>query len=180
MKEAKLVETDAGLEPDGEGWFVINARESRWGHTPDSGSYTSFESREARFPAVGVNIHVLPPGQPNAMYHAEGEQEDFLVLFGECVAIVEGEERRLRQWDLLHCPPGTRHVLVGAGEAPCGILMIGARGHSDELLYPLDPVAEKHGAAALTETTSGREAYAHRTPPEDGPYRPGTLPDEGG
>ena len=176
MREAKLVETDAGLEPDGEGWFVVNARQSRWGHTPDSGSYTSFESREAHFPAVGVNIHVLPPGQPNAMYHAEDAQEDFLVLSGECVLIVEGQERRLKAWDFVHCPPMTEHVFVGAGDGPCVVLAVGARRKGRALVYPVNAAALRYGAGVEEETSEPSVAYGRFA--EDLPVRPPEeLPD---
>ena len=36
---------------------------------------------------------MLDPGEPMAMYHWETDQEDFLVLSGEPLLIVEGEER---------------------------------------------------------------------------------------
>jgi uncharacterized cupin superfamily protein len=107
------------------------------------------------FPQLGVNIHVLQPGQPSTLYHEEGNQEDFLVLSGECRAVVEGEERLLRSWDLLHCPPGTSHALVGTGDGPCVVLMVGARV-SREIRYSPTPLTE----SVENETTSGAEAYA--------------------
>ena len=73
---------------------------------------------DAPFSQFGIGPHMLMPGQPNGRYHAEAAQEGFLVLSGECIAIVEGEERRMRQWDYLHCPPGTHHITVGAGDGP--------------------------------------------------------------
>jgi uncharacterized cupin superfamily protein len=175
VKEAALDRTDAGLVPDGEGWFVVNARDARWGHVDGGGSYVVFESDEARFAQYGINIHVLHPGEPNGMYHGEEGQEDFLVLSGECVLIVEGEERRLRQWDFVHCPPWTEHVFVGAGAGPCAILMVGARGGS-AIRYPVNELALKHRAGVERETDSGREAYANTPRPVDGPYRHGLLP----
>jgi uncharacterized cupin superfamily protein len=110
------------------------------------------------------------------MYHGENAQEDFLVLFGECLLLVEGEERRLRQWDFVHCPAWTQHVFVGAGDGPCAIVMIGARPEHEELLYPVAGVARKHGAGVEKQTSSGREAYARFPRPTAGPYRDGTLP----
>ena len=110
VPEAPLEPTEAGLVPAGEGWFVLNAREARWNHRPGRGhsltftGSTDFEA-ETYFPQLGVNLLVLGPGEPNAMYHWETEQEDFLVLAGQALLIVEGRERPLRQWDLVHCPP---------------------------------------------------------------------------
>ena len=175
--EARLAQTDGGLVPEGEGWFVVNARDARWWHHDAFGSATTFEGDDAaRFEEFGINIQVLAPGQPNCMYHGENAQEDFLVLFGECLVLIEGEERRLKQWDFVHCPPMTQHVFVGAGDGPCGILMVGTRPEQEELLYPVADVARKHGAGVEQETTSGREAYAAfpRSTPER--YREGTLP----
>ncbi len=127
VPEAKLTRTDAGLVPEGDGWFVLNARDAVWEESPVMGSGTAFEARDNRFSDFGVNIVVLGPGQPNCMYHGENEQEDFLVLSGECLLLVEGEERPLKQWDFVHCPRWTEHVFVGAGDGPCAILMVGGR-----------------------------------------------------
>ncbi len=65
------------------------------------------------------------------MYHWEADQEDFLVVSGEALLIVEGEERPLRQWDFVHCPPGTKHTILGAGDGPCIVVAVGAREHQD-------------------------------------------------
>ena len=67
---------------------------------------------------------MLGPGEPIGMYHWETDQEDFLVLSGEALLIVEGQERPLRQWDFVHCPPKTEHMIVGAGDGPCVVLAI--------------------------------------------------------
>ena len=91
--------------------------------------------------------------------------------------IVEGEERRLRAWDFVHCPPWTNHVFVGAGDGPCAILMVGARLETEELIYPADAAASRHGAGVDTETPDPRVAYAAYPPSEPGPYREGALPD---
>jgi uncharacterized cupin superfamily protein len=139
-------------------WFVINLADSPAGSSPRSGTWTEFEP-PGGFPQYGVNVHVVQPGQANCLYHAESNQEDFLVLHGECIAILEEEERRLRQWDFVHCPPGTRHVFVGAGDGPCAILMIGARDREDRTVYPASEVAARHNASAAETTTSGRDAY---------------------
>ena len=102
VPEAPLERRDGGLAPRGEGWFVLNAKEARW-LDGDFGAFTRFEG-DVRFPQIGINIGVLQPGQPACMYHGEDEQEDFLVLAGECLLLVEGQERRLRAWDFVHCP----------------------------------------------------------------------------
>jgi len=175
VTEATLERTEHGLVPKGAGWFVVNAREAPWWHSETFGSSCVFEG-DAHFAEVGVNIQVLAPGEPNCMYHGESAQEDFLVLSGECLLLVEGEERPLRQWDFVHCPPWTEHVFVGAGDGPCAILMIGARHEHEELLYPVVEVARKHDAGVAKETSSGREAYAPFPEPTAGPYRDGTLP----
>jgi uncharacterized cupin superfamily protein len=176
--EARLVAGKAGLVPEGEGWFVVNARDARWWRHEAFGSATTFENEEeAPFKQLGINIQVLEPGQPNCMYHGENAQEDFLVLFGEGLLLVEGEERPIKQWDFVHCPPWTQHVFVGAGEGPCGILMIGRRPEQEEILYPVAEVARKHNAGVEQETTSGKEAYAAFPLSVETPYRDGTLPE---
>jgi uncharacterized cupin superfamily protein len=175
VDEAQLEQTANGLVPNGDGWFVVNARDARWWHHDTFGSAVTFEG-ETPFPDFGINIQVLEPGQPNCMYHGENAQEDFLVLAGECLLLVEGEERPLKQWDFVHCPPWTQHVFVGAGDGPCAILMVGARPKHEELLYPVSDVARKHGAGVDQEATAGREAYAAFAKSEEGPYRDGLLP----
>ena len=160
-KEARLVQLHGGgLAPEGEGWFVVNARDAFWVHSDAFGLAATFENYQAPFEELGIKIHVLAPGQPNGMYHGENAQEDFLVLFGECLLLVEGEERPLKQWDFVHSPAGTQHIFVGAGERPCGILMVGRRPEQEQLLYPVADVALKHNAGVEQETTSGDEAYA--------------------
>jgi uncharacterized cupin superfamily protein len=175
VEEAALTGTENGLVPEGDGWFVVNARDARWWHHDTFGSAVTFEG-ETAFPDFGINIQVLEPGQPNCMYHGENAQENFLVLAGECLLLVEGEERALKQWDFVHCPPWTQHVFVGAGDGPCAILMVGARPKHEELLYPVSEVARKHKAGVAQEATSGREAYAAFSRFDEGPYRDGLLP----
>ena len=157
VPEAPLEPTEHGRAPSGEGWFVLNVREAKWldGHF---GAYTRFEG-ESRFPTLGFNIGVLAPGQPSCHYHGENEQEDFLVLAGECLLLIEGQERPLRQWDFVHCPPGTRHMIVGAGNGPCALLAVGTR-LTDEVIYPRSELALRHHAGAERETREPREAYA--------------------
>ena len=141
-------------------WFVVNVADAPAQEHPQGGSWVRFEDPDDRFPDFGINIHVLQPGQPNAKYHSENQQEDFLVLNGECILIVEGEERPLRAWDFVHCPEGTEHVFVGAGDGPCAILMVGARKEPDLAHYPLSEVAAKYGASAQRETDEPKEAYS--------------------
>jgi uncharacterized cupin superfamily protein len=178
VPEAPLEEQEGGLVPAGPGWFVVNAREAQWIRSDELGSAVIFEGRDerARFPQLGINIQVLAPGEPNCMYHGENAQEDFLVLAGECLLLVEGEERRLRQWDFVHCPPWTEHVFVGAGEGPCAILMIGARAEPEEVIYPRNDTALRHGAGVEKDTPDPEEAYARFERPASGPYPDGALP----
>ena len=162
MHEARIEETDAGLVPADDGWFILNLSDIAWEAIEGGGTWCSFESPQFRSPLLGIGVHVVEPGEPSALYHAESNQEGFLVLSGECIAVVEGEERRLQQWDYLHCPPGTAHITVGAGDGPCAILMVGTRSPDRTLRYPVDETAAKHGASVSVATESAREAYAGR------------------
>ena len=162
VPEAPLERTEHGLVPSGEGWYVLNARDSRWYHAEGRSAFCDFEG-DQDFPQVGINVQVLGPGQAMAMYHWEVDQEDFLVVAGEALLIVEGEERPLRQWDLVHCPPGTNHTIVGAGDGPCVIVAVGARQLStgpDWGAYTADDAARRHGAGVEQETTNPDEAYS--------------------
>ena len=161
--EAPIRDTDTGKLVEGDGWFVLNLAEASWDHEPHIGTWCAFEGDDARFPQYGVNVHVLNPGQSNGRYHAETNQEGFLVLAGECVAVVEGQERRLRQWDYLHCPPGTYHITIGAGDGPCAILMTGTRDPNRTIHYEVNEVAARHGASVSEPTNSPRDAYADQT-----------------
>ncbi len=158
--EATLREGPSGSMPAGAGWFVVNVRDAAWGTHATFGSACRFESAEASFGQVGINIRVLEPGQPNCLYHRENLEEHFLVLHGRCLLLVDGEERPLETWDFVHCPPGVDHVFVGAGDGPCAILMVGARSPDEELFYPHAEVAARHGAQSEVETPSPEEAYA--------------------
>jgi uncharacterized cupin superfamily protein len=162
VDEASLRRTKNGRVPDGGGWFVLNARDSRWRDGGPLGCFCTFEGRQ-RFPQIGFNISVVQPGQPMAMYHRENAQEAFLVVAGECVLIVEGEERRLRTWDFFHCPPKTEHVIVATGDKPAVVVAVGARGRGvgGGVVYPLCSAAAQHGASVEHETTDAREAYAN-------------------
>jgi quercetin dioxygenase-like cupin family protein len=164
MQEAQIVETETGLVPATEGWSILNLAEISWETLPGGGTWCGFDPPDHPSPLLGIGVHVLWPGDTPGKYHAESNQEGFLVLSGECLAIVEGEERRMGQWDYLHCPPGTAHITIGAGDGPCAILMVGTRAPDRTIHYPADPVAAKHGAAVAVATDSPREAYAGRPP----------------
>jgi uncharacterized cupin superfamily protein len=161
VAEATVEETEAGQVVRGDGWFILNLGEARWERDPDLGTWCSLGAQDAPFSQFGIGPHMLMPGQPNGRYHAEAAQEGFLVLSGECIAIVEGQERRMRQWDYLHSPPGTHHITVGAGDGPCVILMVGTRGPDvAETEYTVDELAARYGASVARATTSPDEAYA--------------------
>ena len=173
VPEAPLESAGNGRAPKGEGWFVLNVREARW-LDGDYGAYTRFEG-DARFPQLGFNIGVLQPGQPSCMYHGEEDQEDFLVLAGECLLLVEGEERLLKQWDFVHCPPWTEHVFVGAGSGPCALLAVGGRTGKG-VVYPVSELARRHGAGVSAETHDPKEAYAANRPDVEAAFGDGWLP----
>jgi uncharacterized cupin superfamily protein len=176
VPEAPLRETKYGLVADVDGWFVLNARDSRWRDTGPLGFYCDFEGKR-RFPQLGINLNILASGQPLGRYHRENAQEAFLVLAGTCLLIVEGEERELKAWDFFHCPPQTEHVIIGAGEEPAVVLAVGARGLARKgLVYPASPAARKHGAGVKSETTKPREAYADVPKSNRYAYRDGWLP----
>jgi uncharacterized cupin superfamily protein len=160
MDEARLERTEYGLTPATEGWFAVNIRDAAWMTNEWFGAACVFEGDAVSFPQIGYTLAVLQPGRSSALYHREDDQEDFLVLSGECLAIVEGEERPLRAWDFVHCPPGTEHIFVGAGDGPCVIFMAGARAHRGSAVYPRSETALRHGAGVERETSAPREAYA--------------------
>jgi uncharacterized cupin superfamily protein len=183
VAEAPLEDGGAGLVPAGEGWFVVNARDARWvrrdgrGHNVPLTGWTELEA-ETYFPQLGLNITVLSPGEPVGMYHWEADQEDFLVVAGEALLLIEGEERPLRQWDFVHCPPRTEHIIVGAGEGPCVVVCVSSREHQtgDWGAYTVADVALRHGVGVEQETTDADAAYARFAPSEPTRYRDGLLP----
>jgi uncharacterized cupin superfamily protein len=163
VREAEL----EGGVPQAPGWFVVNARDAPWLYN-EMGAYCGFEGKDdAGFPELGINLNVVEPGVPMAMYHEEPGQEDFLVLSGECLLIVEGQERPLRAWDFFHCPPMTKHVILGAGEGPAVVLAVGAR--KGPASYPVDEAAVRAGAGVDKEVASPAEAYAAYSRPSEGP-----------
>jgi uncharacterized cupin superfamily protein len=157
MHEAQIEQTPEGHVPAGDGWFIRNLSELAWATVPGFGAWYDF------FP--GCHVHVLAPGEANGVYHSEDAQEGFLVLSGECIALVEGDERRMRQWDYLHSPPGTAHITIGAGDEPCAILMFGAPDPHRTVEWIADEVAARYGASPPHTTNRDTEAYGD-IPPE--------------
>ena len=160
--------------------LIVNLADAPAISHPRRATIIDFEPDDAPWPDTGVNIQVMQPGQPNGRYHSEPVQEDFLVLHGECIVVLEGEERPLRQWDFVHCPAEAKHVIVGAGDAPCLLVAVGARDRStgpDWGGYSVDEAALRHGAGVEQETRDPDEAYARFPPREPAPYREGWLPE---
>ena len=169
--EARLEDVGSGLAPTSPGWFVVNVADAAWLRHDAFGGRCHFEStgrvlaerpdlEPQEFEQVGYTLAVLEPGKPTGMYHAESSQENFLVLRGECLLLIEEEERTLRAWDFVHCPPGTRHTFIGGDDGPCVMLMTGARRDGDTIVYPESKLAQAHGAGVEAETPSPQEAYA--------------------
>jgi uncharacterized cupin superfamily protein len=159
--EARLVNHESGLAPAGSGWFVVNARDAVW-EVHAIGAACCFESEHAPFEQLGVNLRVLWPGRSTWLYHSEPYQEDFLVIAGECLLLVEEEERPLRAWDFVHCPAGAAHAFVATGDRPCIMVMVGSRDADwpRGIVYPRSELALRHGVGVETETTSQPEAFA--------------------
>ena len=179
VPEARLEETEHGLVATGEGWYVLNAREARWHHAEGRPAFCDLEG-DQNFPQLGINVQVLHAGDAMAMYHWEADQEDFLVLSGEALLIVEGEERPLRPWDFAHCPAETKHTIIGAGNGPCVVVAVGTRAYADGPDwggYTVDEVALRHAVGVEKETNEPRDAYAHVTKREPTRYRDGWLPE---
>jgi uncharacterized cupin superfamily protein len=165
------------------GWFVVGLRDAEWRHVDGRGAVCvaldDFEGQR-RVDQLGVNPFVLGPGEPMAMYHWEADQEGFLVVSGEAVLLVEGEERPLRAWDFFHCPPGTKHVIVGAGSGPCVVIAVGSRAHDGQpgsLGFTMDELAKRHGASVDEDTMDGGAAYARVPSRQPSAYREGWLPE---
>ena len=184
VPESKLEKTEHGLTPTGAGWYVLNMGDAEWRHAEGRGAVCvvsdDFEGWRRDADQLGVNPFVLMPGEPMSMYHWEADQENFLVVSGEALLIVEGEERQLRTWDFVHSPPGTKHVIVGAGSGPCLLIAVGSRAHDGEpasIGFPLDEVAGRHRASVEEETMDGGAAYASVPPRKPTAYRNGWLPE---
>lgn len=162
VEAARLEELGSGLAPATDGWFVVNVRDAAWETNDALGAMCAFEGESAPFAHLGINLRVLYPGRSKGLYHAEPAQEDFLVLAGECLLLVEGQERPLKAWDFVHCPPDTEHAFVAAGDCPCIVIMTGAPRSSaaDTGIYPRSDVALRHGVGVETETRSPRDAQS--------------------
>jgi uncharacterized cupin superfamily protein len=180
VDEAELQQSEHGKVATGEGWFVVNARDTRWYYAEGRGAFCDFEG-DQEFSQVGINVQVLRPGEAMAMYHWEADQEDFLIVSGEALLIVEGEERPLRAWDFVHCPPNTKHTIVGTG--PCVVIAVGARQHQNGPGwggYTVDEIASRHEAGVEEETNEPEKAYAAVRAKygarEPTPYHDGWLP----
>ncbi len=182
VAESPLEQTEYGFVPTGRGWFVLNALEAPWYERDGRGSYCEFEGFEKQdpdFSQLGINVTRLRPGESMAMYHWEADQEDFLVVAGAALLIVEGQERPLRQWDLVHCPPRTEHTIIGAGETACVIVAVGARDRSTGVewgAHTANEAARRHNAGVEHETTDSGEAYARFGASRRTQYRAGWLP----
>ena len=179
MHEAQLEDAGSGLTPVSQGWFVVNVRDAEWWSSETRGARCAFENeygeRQVEFAQLGLNVTVLEAGQ-TSMYHAESNQEGFLVVAGECELLVEGEQRRLVRWDFFHCPPWTEHAFVGGAEGPCVIVMVGSRAGGFEVVYPVEELAARYGASVLEETQKPADAHAHFGPEERVAYHDGWLP----
>jgi uncharacterized cupin superfamily protein len=174
IEEARLERVESGLTPVTAGWFVVNARDAAWMNNDATQACCIFESddfvlrgrpdlSEYVKPGAGFVLRVLRPGRPADMYHAESVQEDFLVLMGECILIIEDQERHLRAWDFVHCPPGATHTFIGAGDVPCVLVCVGNRDLNDETfwrVYKRSDVARRYGASVEQDTSSDAEANA--------------------
>jgi uncharacterized cupin superfamily protein len=183
VPEAKLEQTEHGLVPQGDGWYVVNMRDAAWRHVDGRGAVAlvadDFENIR-RFEQLGVNPFVIQPGEPMSLYHWETDQEALLVVSGEAVLVVEGEERSLRAWDFVHLPPNTKHAVIGAGSGPCLVIAVGSREHSNEpdsLGFAVDEVAKRHGASVPEDTMDGGVAYGPLPGRARTTYRDGWLPD---
>ena len=179
VPEAPLEKAVHGLIARGDGWFVLNARDSEWRAAEGRGAVCDLEG-DVAFAQLGFTPFVIGPGEPMSMYHWEADQEDFLVVSGEALLIVEGEERPLRTWDFVHCPPDTKHTIVGVGDGPCVVIAVGAREHQGGAGwggYTVDETALRHGAGSDEETTDAHVAYGKGPLRQPTRYRDGWLPE---
>ena len=167
MQEAEIEDTPEGRVPAGRGWFILNLGEMAWETVPGFGMWRKFEDldKDPSQPGIGVHVHVLQPGESPGYYHAEAAQEGFIVLSGECIAVVEGQERRMRRWDYFHSPPGTEHITIGAGDEPCAILMFGSPDPSRKVEWIANETAARHGASVARTTGRDTDAYGDVPPP---------------
>ena len=177
VTEARLEPVASGLAPVTPGWFIVNAADAAWTNNESYGGVCIFESDEFVLrgrpdltayekPNAGFTIRVVPPGQPSGLYHAESVQEDFLILMGECVLIIENQERHLRAWDFVHCPPMTGHTFVAKETGPCVILATGNRRDDLERVSLRSEVALRYeaGSDVDTENPERRGTWEVRRP----------------
>ena len=179
VPEEQLADTEHGRVATGKGWFVLNARDARWRDRPGRGKLCDLEG-DADFPQVGVFVDVLAPGEAMAMYHWEADQEDYLVISGHPLLLVDEQERQLQPWDFVHTPAGVPHVLIGAGDGPSVIVAIGAREHQEGDGwggYPVSELAQRHGVGVEQETNDADIAYAKFEASRPTRYQDGWLPD---
>jgi len=158
IAEALLRPAAGGLVPDGPGWFIVNTAQAAGWRSPRFGETITFEGG-GRFPQFGINVRRLAPGQASGLYHREDAQEAYLVLRGRAIAIVEGQERLLETGDFVHLPAGTAHTVVGAGDEPCVILMVGARCEAPSGSYPRNGAAYNHECSVDEDTDDPAIAY---------------------
>jgi hypothetical protein len=95
------------------------------------------------------------------------------VLAGEALLLVEGQERRVRQWDFVHCPSETRHAFVGAG--PCVLLCASSRQFQKDgpwSSYCADETAARSSASPPSARTRSSTRSARAASPERGGQRP--------
>jgi uncharacterized cupin superfamily protein len=164
MNEARMARVESGLAPVSPGWFVVNAADAAW-VTNDEwiGGVCIFESDEFVLrgrpdlteyvkPDAGFTLRVVPPGHLATLYHAESVQEDFLILQGECVLIVDDQERHLRAWDFVHCPPMVGHAIVNTGDTTCILIATGNRRDDLERIYERSETALRYDASSEVTT----------------------------
>jgi uncharacterized cupin superfamily protein len=156
VAEARMEPVASGLAPVTPGWFVVNTADAAWTNHDRFGGVCIFESDEFVLrgrpdltayekPYAGFTIRVVSPAHPATHYHAESVEEDFLVLMGECILIIEDQERRLKTWDFVHCPPMTGHAFVATDDGPCVILATGNRRDDLEVISPDSEAALRRG-----------------------------------
>ena len=156
-----MQQSEYGLVAATDGWFTVNVRDAAWVSGGSLADACIFEGDAVPFGQIGYTLAVLAPGQAAGMYHREDDQEDFLVLSGECLLIVEDQERRLQAWDFVHCPPGTEHVFVGAGNSAVRDLHgRRPRASRERRLHPLRDGAAPRRRASRPRRRSRSEAYA--------------------
>jgi hypothetical protein len=101
VPEAQLEDLGSGLTPVSQGWFVVNVGDAEWWNSERRGARCGFENEygdsPVEFAQLGINLTVLEPGE-TVLYHAEENQEAFLVLSGSA-----------------HCSSRTRNDACGPG-----------------------------------------------------------------